>query len=61
MVFKQVELLKIITCSAENFGRVQHHVEKISSNVAHMSKEIDTEPLNQAAEMEKPIEKSTVE
>lgn len=56
MVFKKVELSKNSVSNAERLWLVQDYAEKLSSNVAYISKTIDVQPLNQAAEVEKGFE-----
>lgn len=58
-VFKQVVISNDIASSADQLGMVQDCVEKLSSNVADVSNEINTQQHNQEAKMQRVVEKIT--
>lgn len=55
MMFEEVERSENISSKSHTFGNVQNRFEQLSSNVADVSKKMDTQPQEQAAGMGKEI------
>lgn len=59
MVFKKIKFFQNISSNANILEKVQGSAEKLFSDVADISKEIDTKPHNLAAEMYESIKAIT--